>query len=47
MIENDLGKLDSLYQRGARYMTLTWNNSTSWASSALGETTKKGDFATT
>ncbi len=40
MIENDLGKLDALYQRGARYMTLTWNNSTSWASSALDETTR-------
>ena len=34
MIEDDLGKLDSLYQRGARYMTLTWNNNTSWATSA-------------
>ena len=37
-IEDDLGKLDSLYKRGARYMTLTWNNSTSWASSAYEET---------
>ena len=34
MIEDDLGKLDSLYNRGARYMTLTWNNNTSWATSA-------------
>jgi membrane dipeptidase len=40
MIENDLNKLDALYKRGARYMTLTWNNSTDWASSALDETTK-------
>ena len=40
MIENDLNKLDALYNRGARYMTLTWNNSTDWASSALDETTK-------
>ena len=38
MIENDLGKLDTLYKRGARYMTLTWNNSTDWATSALTET---------
>jgi membrane dipeptidase len=38
MIENDLGKLDALYKRGARYMTLTWNNSTDWATSALYET---------
>lgn len=34
MIEDDLNKLDSLYKRGARYMTLTWNNNTSWATSA-------------
>jgi membrane dipeptidase len=27
MIENDITKLDSLYKRGTRYMTLTWNNS--------------------
>ena len=40
MIENDLNKLDALYNRGARYMTLTWNNSTDWASSALDETTR-------
>ena len=33
MIEDDLHKLDSLFDRGARYLTLTWNNSTSWASS--------------
>ena len=41
MIENDLSKLDSLYKRGARYMTLTWNNSTAWATSAYDETFKK------
>jgi membrane dipeptidase len=40
MIENDLSKLDALYHRGVKYMTLTWNNSTSWASSALDETSK-------
>lgn len=39
MIENDLNKLDTLYNLGVRYMTLTWNNSTSWASSAMEETT--------
>ncbi len=37
MIENDLNKLDSLAKRGVKYMTLTWNNSTSWASSAKDE----------
>lgn len=40
MIENDLTKLDALYNRGVRYMTITWNNSTDWASSALDETTR-------
>jgi membrane dipeptidase len=34
MIEGDPSKLDSLYKRGVRYMTLTWNNNTSWATSA-------------
>lgn len=37
MIENRLENLDSLYQRGVRYLTLTWNNSTDWASSAADE----------
>ena len=35
MIENDMKKLEELYNRGMRYMTLTWNNSTSWATSAM------------
>jgi len=39
MIENDLNKLDSLYTRGARYLTLTHNVSPSWATSAADETT--------
>lgn len=38
MIEEDMKKLEALHQRGMRYMTLTWNNSTSWASSAMDET---------
>ena len=38
MIENDLDKLVVFYNRGARYLTLTWNNSTNWASSAYDET---------
>ena len=37
MIENNLKNLDVFYKRGARYMTLTWNNSTAWASSAFDE----------
>lgn len=37
-IEDKLEYLDDLYRRGMRYMTLTWNNSTSWATSGLDET---------
>jgi membrane dipeptidase len=47
MIENNIDNLDRLYDRGARYMTLTWNNSTPWATSALDETTKKDSLART
>jgi membrane dipeptidase len=43
MIEDDINKIDLLYNRGVRYMTLTWNNSTSWASSAMDETKLKND----
>lgn len=38
MIEDDLGKLEALQKRGMRYLTLTWNNSHSWATSAMDET---------
>ncbi len=38
MIEDDMDKLQALYNQGMRYMTLTWNNSTSWATSAKDET---------
>ncbi len=38
MIEDDLEKLEILHQRGMSYLTLTHNNSTSWASSARDET---------
>jgi membrane dipeptidase len=40
MIEDNMDYLDSLYRRGVRYMTLTWNNSTSWATSAADETSR-------
>jgi membrane dipeptidase len=40
MIEDKLENVDAFYKRGARYMTLTWNNSTSWATSAYDETHK-------
>ena len=41
MIENDINKLDTFYKRGARYMTLTWNNSPNWASSHADEKNPK------
>ncbi len=47
MMENSIDKLNSLYERGARYMTLTWNNSTSWATSAMDESTKKDSLSKT
>jgi membrane dipeptidase len=47
MIEDNLDNLDKLFARGTRYMTLTWNNSTSWATSAMDETTKKDSLAKT
>jgi membrane dipeptidase len=38
MIEDRLDYIDSLHKRGMAYLTLTWNNSTSWATSARDET---------
>ncbi|MFD0793686.1 dipeptidase [Mucilaginibacter litoreus] len=38
MIENRLDYIDSLAKRGMIYLTLTWNNSTTWATSARDET---------
>ncbi len=46
MIENDINKLELLYKRGVRYMTITWNNSTPWATSAADETTTGGTLNT-
>ncbi len=37
MIEDRMDYLDSFYKRGVRYMTLSWNNSTSWSTSAMDE----------
>ena len=39
MMEDDLSKLEALYNRGARYLTLTHNVAPSWATSAADETT--------
>ncbi len=38
MIENNLDYLDEFARRGIKYLTLTWNNSTEWATSAADET---------
>jgi membrane dipeptidase len=37
MIENNISNLNALFGRGVRYMTLTWNNSTPWSTSAKDE----------
>jgi membrane dipeptidase len=39
-LENSLEKLKHFYDRGVRYVTLTWNNSTDWATSSADEDTK-------
>src|SRR3569833_462575 len=44
MIEDRMDYIDSLAKRGMNYLTLTWNNSTSWATSARDEVTKKDSF---
>lgn len=41
MMEDNLAYLDSFFKKGIRYMTLTWNNSTAWATSAMHETLKR------
>jgi len=38
MIEDRMDYIDALAKRGMRYLTLTWNNSTIWATSAADET---------
>ncbi len=45
MMEDNLDNLNKMYARGTRYMTLTWNNSPSWATSAMLETSKKDSLA--
>jgi len=44
MIEDRLDYIDSLAKRGMCYLTLTWNNSTSWASSARDETNRRSSL---
>jgi membrane dipeptidase len=41
MMESNLKYLEALHKRGTIYMTLTWNNSTPWATSAMDETSGK------
>jgi membrane dipeptidase len=45
MIEDRLDLVDSLARRGMSYLTLTWNNSTSWATSAHDETSRKDSLS--
>ncbi|MEH6611221.1 MAG: dipeptidase [Halioglobus sp.] len=42
VIENDLDMLAHFYNRGVRYMTLTWSNSNEWADAYGGETVHGG-----
>ena len=44
MIEEKIEYLDTFYNRGVRYMTLTWNNSTPWATSAADESRGRTPF---
>jgi membrane dipeptidase len=44
MIEDRIDYIDSLAKRGMSYLTLTWNNSTSWASSAADETAHRSSL---
>ena len=39
-LENSLDKLQYFYDRGMRYLGITWNNSTDWATSAKDETSE-------
>ena len=42
-IENSLDNLREIHRRGARYLTLTWNNGTDWSGSSVGlEGTRTG-----
>ena len=44
-IENDLQNLEKLYNRGMRYLGVTWNNSNDWATSAKDENQKRDSLA--
>jgi len=41
MLADSPDKLESFHRRGVMYLTLTWNNSTNWATSAYDETTDR------
>ncbi|MGO1243579.1 MAG: dipeptidase [Sphingobacterium sp.] len=43
MIEESIENLESLYDRGARYLTLTWNYNLSWATAAAEEVKTKSE----
>ena len=42
MIEGSISNLEKLYERGARYLTLTWNYNLPWATAAAIEIKTKG-----
>lgn len=42
MIESSIANLESLYNRGARYLTLTWNYNLPWATAAAIESKSSG-----
>lgn len=44
-IENDIDKLNTLHKRGMRYLGITWNNSTDWATSAKDENENKDSLS--
>lgn len=43
MIEGSIANLEKLYERGARYLTLTWNYNLPWATAAAVEVLTKSD----
>ncbi|TDS14649.1 dipeptidase [Sphingobacterium paludis] len=43
MIEGSIENLEALYNRGARYLTLTWNYNLPWATAAAVESKTTGD----
>lgn len=45
IIEGDIKKLEEFYQLGARYLTITWNNSLDWATAAKDKKSKESGLS--